>query len=132
MIVKGWHNYSLKSKKSVTKDKEYNPFDSLNDSCASDVNEAGFERIAPEKRVAIRRGGLLEGKLLQKCEFQPAVQICGAYEDGKKTKHKVSRNSKISHSKRASKTRSKDVHFTAKSNKSNGRALHTQEDEEYP
>jgi hypothetical protein len=60
MIVKGWHNYSLRSKNAARKKEgDYNPFDSLNDSCASDLNEAQYEKIAPEKRVAIRRGGLM-------------------------------------------------------------------------
>lgn len=52
--------------------------------------------------MAIRRGGLIENKLVHKCEFQPPNQICGAYEDGKKTKFKNSfRSSKISGSKKS-------------------------------
>lgn len=100
MIVKGWHNYSLKSRnRSNTKEDHYNPYDSLNDSCASDLNEAQYEKIPPEKRIAIRRGGRIETKAVNKCEFQPTSYICGAYEDGKKAKNRVSKSIRASHGK---------------------------------
>lgn len=34
----------------------------------------------------------MEGKTSQKCEFQPATNICGAYEEGRKAKGKISRH----------------------------------------
>ena len=46
----------------------------------------------PDRRIVARRGGLMEGKSSQKCEFQPTTVICGAYEEGRKTKSKVSRH----------------------------------------
>lgn len=34
----------------------------------------------------------MEGKSSQKCEFQPTTNICGAYEEGRKVKGKLSRH----------------------------------------
>lgn len=44
MIVKSWHNYTIKAKKEVKDNKKKkdhsDPYDSLNDSCDSDIEEA--------------------------------------------------------------------------------------------
>jgi len=42
-------------------------FDSLNNSCVSEINEAQFEKMDPDRRIVARRGGLMEGKSSQKC-----------------------------------------------------------------
>lgn len=61
IIIKGWHNYSTKNKTNTgKKDKKRNEiYDSLNNSCASDLMEAEFQKMPNEKKAIMRRGGLL-------------------------------------------------------------------------
>ena len=67
MVVKSWHNYALKGKKDIKESKKKkerrDPYDSLNDSCDSDIEEARYEKINEYKRGANRRGGLIESKM---------------------------------------------------------------------
>lgn len=93
MIVKSWHNYSLKGRGQTDKKEKNEAFDSLNNSCASDISEAKYEKIAVDRKVAMRRGGLIENKLdigQKNCEFRPTPNMCAAYGEGKRTKHKIS------------------------------------------
>ena len=75
-------------------------YDSLNNSCASDLAEAEFQKMPHERKAVMRRGGLLENRQGTThnnfCEFRPTPNMVAAYGEGKKVKHKVSIMSKNS------------------------------------
>lgn len=101
IIIKGWHNYSIKNKAQAQAQsnrkknaKKNDPYDSLNNSCASDLAEAEFQKMPNERKAVMRRGGLLENRGVNTnknfCEFRPTPNMVAAYGEGKKAKHKVS------------------------------------------
>jgi hypothetical protein len=98
--MKSWHNYSLKyhieKEKNRKLNKEETAFESLNNSCASDIAEAKYQKMTNEKRF-MRRGGLREGKITlfgKNFEFKvmPNIQAHYAdhYAEAKKKKTKTS------------------------------------------
>ena len=75
----------------------------MDKSCASDIEEAKYEKISNDRKIITRRGGLLENKLQNQpisCEFKQIPNMCSAYGEGKRMKHKISimnkRGSRIS------------------------------------
>lgn len=84
IIVKSWHNYSLKNKANQGKPQAIReePYDSLNNSCASDLSEAEYEKIANDRKAGMRRGGLMENRLetgVRHCELRPTPNMVAAY-----------------------------------------------------
>lgn len=63
MIVKSWHNYSLKyhseKKEQKVRKDDNSLYNSLNNSCASDIEEAKLEKLENQRKF-IQRKGLLE------------------------------------------------------------------------
>ena len=61
MIIKSWYNYSLKC--SNRDDQRNNrkkgiPFESLNNSCASDLSEAKYQKFDENKQLTVWKGPL--------------------------------------------------------------------------
>jgi hypothetical protein len=77
MIVKSWYNYSLKyhSEKMRIRNKNNNS-ESLNNSCSSDVEEAGLEKLPVERKMEKRKGMLeASGQQFVNYEFRPMPNI---------------------------------------------------------
>lgn len=60
MIMKSWHNYSLKfhlDKKDskVKKHADNSIYNSLNNSCASDIEEADLQKLENDRKFAHRK-----------------------------------------------------------------------------
>ena len=96
MIIKSWHNYSVKlhsdpkRKQKMNNRKKYEANESLNDSCASDVAEAIFEKLPPTGKRYVQRKGMMENNLKTTNQFQfkmmPNIQE--HYKADKKAKRK--------------------------------------------
>lgn len=76
MIIKSWQNYSIKiesAKDRETRQKDdRGPNDSLNQSCASEVDEAELVKLPVERKLQ-KRKGLLEGR--HESETEPEFKV---------------------------------------------------------
>lgn len=96
MIVKSWYNYSLKyhSEKSGKGRSEHD--DSLNNSCSSEVEEAGLEKLPVERRLEKRKGMLeVGGQSEASYEFKLMPNIDDHYQNEKKRGKKGNTSSNL-------------------------------------